>query len=499
MMIICVVLFILFIPSDNSHTAKHVNKVQTMSTAEKLSIDTEGDEELKHAIDTIMKEAPNLDGSIIGMSIRSTDTGQVIYDHLGKTRLNPASNMKLLTAAAALSTLGEDYTFTTEILTDGEVDKKTLHGNLYIKGKGDPTLLPSDFASFADTLKEEGITEITGDVIGDDTWYDDVRLSPDIIWSDEDYYYAAQISALNAAPDKDYDTGSVAVEVSPGSVGQAPKVEVSPENTFITVENKATTTDANGEHDIDVKRKHGTNIITIEGTMPASSGNVKEWMAVWDPTAYTLDLFEQALEEKGIQIKGSVKEKEAPQDADVLFTHDSMELKDLLIPFMKLSNNSHAEVLVKEMGKVVHDEGSWEKGIEVMNDALSEFGVDVDQVVIRDGSGISQDDLLPANEITKLLYHIQTEDWYDVYKKSLPIAGNPERMVGGTLRHRMVDMPLQAKTGTINGVSSVSGYAETKNGEEVIFSILINNLLDSDDGPPIEDKIMNVIVNNEST
>src|SRR5699024_4896466 len=146
----------------------------------------------------------------------------------------------------------------------------------------------------------------------------------------------------------------------------------------------------------------------------------------------------------------------------------------------------------------VHNEGSWEQGLEVMNEVLLDFKVNTKKLVIRDGSGISQDDLIPASEITKLLYHAQEENWYDVFENSLPVAGKTDRMVGGSLRNRMADMPVKAKTGTINGVSSLSGYAETKDGETVIFSILINNLLDSDNGPPIEDKIMKAIVSHKT-
>lgn len=499
-LVLCGILLIVFVPSHkDSNKAKHVSKMRVTSSNAKLSNETGGSQELKNAIDTLINEESALDGSIIGINIRSFDTGDVLYDHFGDVRMNPASNMKLLTAASALSVLGADYTFTTEILTDGNIKKKMLNGDLYIKGKGDPTLLLDDFLSFADDLKEQGITAISGDVVGDDTWYDDIRLSPGIVWDDEDYYYGAQISALNAAPDDDYDAGSVMLEVSPSSPGEKPRVEVLPENDYVTVKNKANTVDATGEHDIEVERKHGTNTITVKGTIPVNSWNAKEWMAVWEPTDYALHLFEQALEEKGIDIKGDVKRSETPDDADVLLSHDSMALKDLLIPFMKLSNNTHAEVLVKEMGKVVHDEGSWEKGLEVMNDVLPDFAVDVDRLVIQDGSGISHDDLLPAREITKLLYHIQTEDWFDDYVTSLPVTGETDRMISGTLQERMDDMSVQAKTGTINGVSSLSGYTETNSGEKLIFSILINSLLDDEDGPPVEDKIIKAIVNDDGS
>lgn len=497
--VIGVIAVVVFIPShqDESNLAKHVNNIRVSNSNMTLSNETGGSKELKKAIDTLIKEEATLDGSIIGINIRSFDSGEILYDHFGNVRMNPASNMKLLTAASALSVLGADYTFSTDILTDGSIKKSTLDGNLYIKGKGDPTLLPKDFRSFADDLKKQGITEIDGDVLGDDTWYDDVRLSSGIVWDDEDYYYAAQISALSAAPDDDYDTGSIMLEISPSSAGGKPDIEIVPENDYVTVINEANTVDATGEHDIEVERKHGTNTLIVKGTIPVNSWNAKEWMAVWEPTDYALHLFEQALTKNGIDIKGNVKQAETPDDADILISHESMALKDLLIPFMKLSNNVHAEVLVKEMGKVVHGEGSWEKGLEVVNDTLPDFGIDVDRLVIRDGSGISHDDLLPAREITELLYHIKTEDWFEDYLGSLPVTGEKDRMMSGTLQERMDDMTVQAKTGTINGVSSLSGYTETNSGKKLIFSILINSLLDDEDGPPIEDKIIKMIVDDD--
>lgn len=450
-------------------------------------------EKLNHLIEN----EPKLQGSIAGISIRHATTGDKIYDHMGDVRLRPASNMKLLTAAAALAVLGEDYKFSTEVLTDGSVSNNKLNGDLFLKGKGDPTLLPDDFDTFAKKVKENGIDVINGDIVGDDTWFDDVRLSPDVVWRDEHWYYGAQISALTASPDEDFDAGTVTVEVTPGDAGEKPSVTIKPETAYVDVSNNAKTVTAGTEEDLTFNRIHGKNTITIEGTIAAESDNVKEWMAVWEPTGYVLDLFRQSLEKQGITWTGEVKTGQAPEKTNVLYTHESMPLSGLLVPFMKLSNNTHAEMLVKEMGKVVHDEGSWEKGLEVVETEMQKLGLNTHTLTIRDGSGISHMNMIPANEISKLLHAVQEEPWFDTYLNALPESGASERMIGGTLRYRMDGQNVQAKTGTIDGVSALSGYVKTTQGEKLIFSIMQNNLLDEEDGPDIENEIVQIIANHE--
>ncbi|SEQ65099.1 D-alanyl-D-alanine carboxypeptidase / D-alanyl-D-alanine-endopeptidase (penicillin-binding protein 4) [Virgibacillus subterraneus] len=456
---------------------------------------TEEDNTMAEQIESFIKSEPNLKGALTGISIRSAKNGEKIYDHMGDVRLRPASNMKLLTAASALSVLGENHTFSTELVKSGSINGGTLSGDLFLKGKGDPTLLPADFDNFAKKIRESGINVIKGDIVGDDTWYDDVRLSPDLIWSDEHWYYGAQISALTASPDKDYDAGTVIVEVSPGSKGEKPEITVSPETNYIEVKNTALTSEPSVEEDLTLKRVHGENTITIEGTIPAESTTIKEWMTVWEPTGYAMELFQLSLQKQGITWEGKVKTGSAPDNAEVLYSYESMPLSEMLVPFMKLSNNTIAEILVKEMGKVVHGEGSWEKGLEVVETELAKMGINIDTLMIRDGSGISHATLIPPNEISKLLYTVQNQSWFDSYLHSLPIAGKGDRMTVGTLRSRMEDKNIQAKTGTIYGVSTLSGMVESESGESLIFSIMLNNLLDEEDGPEIEDKIVEIIAN----
>ncbi|MEN2766656.1 D-alanyl-D-alanine carboxypeptidase/D-alanyl-D-alanine endopeptidase [Ornithinibacillus xuwenensis] len=444
------------------------------------------------------KKEAKLTGSLIGVSIRSRKSGELEYEHMGNIRLHPASNLKLFTCAAGLDVLGEDYLFKTELWTDGEIVDERLLGNLYLKGKGDPTLLIADFERFAHVLKERGISQITGNIIGDDSWYDSVRLSKDLNWSDEHCYYGAQVSALTASPTEDYDSGTIMLEISPTNhAGDSPNITVTPENDYVQIINKAITsysTTSEEEPELTITRRHGENLVIVEGIIPTDSEAVREWIAIWEPTYYALHLFQQALSKKEIKLNGNIITGTTPSQALLISECQSMPLAELCTPFMKLSNNGHGEVLVKEMGKVMKGDGSWDSGLEVLNSRIQEWGVDIEKLVVRDGSGISHVNLVPANEISKLLFHVQKEKWFPSFYQSLPVAGDQNRMVGGTLRDRLDGLNVNAKTGTIMGVSTLSGYLTTREGEELIFSIMLNNLLDEEDGPPIIDRLVKYIV-----
>ncbi|MFJ7935361.1 D-alanyl-D-alanine carboxypeptidase/D-alanyl-D-alanine-endopeptidase [Sporosarcina sp. NPDC096371] len=434
-------------------------------------------------LDEILNDS-RLQGATTAISVRNASSGDIIYENLGDTRVHPASVMKLLTGAAALETLGHDYTFKTELYMDGTVRDGVLHGDLYLRGQGDPTLTRQDLNAFTSELKTQGIRTINGNIYGDDTWYDSVRLSQDLNWSDESNYTGAQVSALTLSPNQDYDTGTVIVEVTPAKkVEEAGKVVMVPANSYVTIVNQTRTVAKGKRQSIRVKRQHGSNILVVSGTIPVGAEKVRSWVSVWEPTDYAVDVFKQTIEERGISFTATpvVERRTVPKGATLLKSKQSIPLSELFIPFMKLSNNGHAEVLVKEMGRVIGGDGSWPKGLAVMKATLADMGLDTTTLLLRDGSGMSHKNLVTANEVTQLLYAVQSKSWYPAFLNALPVAGNEERFIGGTLRNRMKGTTaaenVQAKTGSLNGVTALSGYVQTKNGETLIFSVMVNNYL----------------------
>ena len=256
---------------------------------------------------------------------------------------------------------------------------------------------------------------MTGNIYADDTWYDDVRLSQDLNWSDEPYYTGAQISALTISPNDDYDAGTVIVEVYPAAkVGEAGIVRTVPENNYVKITNKTQTVAKKGNESIKVERLHGSNTIVVSGTIPQGLAKTRSWASVWEPTDYTLNLFKNVLTEQNIEFGDVIQlgRGKVPKGATLLASKQSMPLKELLIPFMKLSNNGHGEVLVKEMGRVIEGEGSWNKGLAVMSSTLVNMGINMDTMLLRDGSGMSHKTLVTANEVTKLLCLCKQNHWY---------------------------------------------------------------------------------------
>ena len=431
---------------------------------------------LRADLDRILSD-PRLNPDQTGLVVRDPTSHQVLYSRNGDRPRTPASNVKLLTSAAAMDVLGPDHRFRTDVLASGQRRGATLQGDLHLRGTGDPTTLPGDYDRLAADVAARGIKQVRGRLLTDDAFFDGQRHPEG--WDRDDFssYYGAATSALTAAPDADYDPGSVIVQVAPGSSGQAPDVRLTPQTGAVHVVNRATTGAANSASSLQVQRDPGSDQIVVSGSVPAGSQPAKEYVSVPDPTAYAGDLFARALAAHGVAI-GPVAAAPTPPGARPLAAHESMPLREMLVPFLKLSNNGHAEALTKAMGRQERGQGSWAAGTAVIEQRLRSFGVDPSAIKLTDGSGLSKLDEVPPEQFGRLLDAARGRPWFRTWYEALPIAGEKDRVVGGTLRNRMAGTPAQgtvhAKTGSMTGVTSISGYATTADHRPLVFSSLFN-------------------------
>ncbi|HEU4946094.1 MAG TPA: D-alanyl-D-alanine carboxypeptidase/D-alanyl-D-alanine-endopeptidase [Kribbella sp.] len=437
---------------------------------------------LQQQLDSLLADS-RFQGSQVGLLVRDATTGETLYDRNGSTRLLPASNTKLFTSTAAMHTLGPDFRFHTDVLATAPVLAGKLRGDLYLKGYGDPTALESDYVALAKEVAKSGIRRVDGDLVADDTYFDKVRLGDTWSWDDEPFYYSAQTSALTLAPNTDYDSGTAIVESGPGAaVGAPAKLTLVPANDVITLVNTAKTGPAGSANTISIERDHGTNVVRVTGSVPADDTVSQEWVTVWEPTSYAADVFRRALAAEGVEVDGQIRTAAAPvADARRLARDESMTVGELMNPFLKLSNNMHAEALVKTMGAEAGSGGTWSAGLAVATAYAKSVGVDVSAIRLSDGSGLSRKVNVTADSVTDILIAAQQEPWYQQWYDALPIAGNPDRFVGGTLRSRMRNTPaannLHGKTGSLTGVTALSGYVTDKDGRKLVFSMISNNYL----------------------
>jgi D-alanyl-D-alanine carboxypeptidase/D-alanyl-D-alanine-endopeptidase (penicillin-binding protein 4) len=460
--------------------AAAVGGVVTQSVAAPTAVQASA---LQQRLDGLLNDS-RYDGSQVALVVRDATTGETLYDRNGAQRMLPASNTKLFSSTAAMHVLGPSYRFHTDVLAGAPVRGGQLLGNLYLKGYGDPTALESDYAALAKQLKAAGVRRVYGDLIADDTYFDHVRLGDSWAWDDEPFYYNAQISALTLAPNTDYDSGTAIVESRPGATAGAPvQLTMVPANGVLTIVNTATTGAAGSSNTLNVERDHGTNVVRVSGSLPLGASVDQEWVTVWEPELYAADVFRRALSAQGISVSGRIKNAATPATATRLARDESMTVGELMTPFLKLSNNMHAETLVKAMGAVVEADGSWSSGLGVVTDYAKSIGVDTSRIRLSDGSGLSRKVNVTADSITDVLIGAQKESWWKQWYDALPIAGNPDRFVGGTLRSRMQNTAaannLHGKTGSLTGVTSLSGYVTNKDGRKLVFSMISNNYLAS--------------------
>ena len=425
---------------------------------------------------------PNFNNAEWGVVIQSLKTGEYFYKRNSNKLFMPASNLKLFTTAAGLLLLGPEYRFSTNVFTKGKIDGSVLQGNLIIQGRGDPTIsgrfydndMFSVYKNWADSLTNIGIDEITGNIIGDDNLFDDVGLGTGWAWDYESYWFAAPSSAIS------FNDNCVDVSVFVNKNNESAQVEITPDTKYTIILNKVKVVPDDSVSSIDVYREPGTNVITVFGAINEKADTINTFATVNNPTQYSMVVLKDELEQEGIKIDGypiDVDDLAKPidyQKAKKIFTQYSPSLKEIIKVINKNSQNLYAEQLLKTIGLERFGFGTTENGVKAEDGLLKNMGINPNNMDIIDGSGLSRLNLVTPKQIVSLLSFMYKSKYYIPFFNSLPIAG-----IDGTLGDRMQNSAatgkIRAKTGFLEGVRSLSGYAFTADNEPVAFSIIVNN------------------------
>ncbi|MEK4630248.1 D-alanyl-D-alanine carboxypeptidase/D-alanyl-D-alanine-endopeptidase [Solibacillus sp. FSL R7-0682] len=445
---------------------------------------------IDEAVETI------LGGDKATLTIRDRATGTILYTYRGDHLMRPASNMKILSGAATLAKLGEKYRFKTQLFMDGTLNHGVLNGNVYVLGQGDPTISEADLTHFAKVLKERGIEKIDGQLVGDDSYFPGDTLPPGVDEEGETHYYGARVSAITMSPNSDFDASTIIVTAIPKNVGEKPTYNVIPDLCGMHITNEAITVASGEENTLEVRRRNGTNQIVILGNLPQEE-NAKVWVSMQNPTKNTLQLWKGICEREGIEFLQDevVAAGIVPQKAQLIYTHNSCTVGEIFSIFMKLSNNSIADIFTKTMGKLQYGVGDYETGIRVIKAYLDEQQIEIEDWRFVDGSGLSHGIRLSSNGISKLLFELQKEAYFNIFFDSLPVAGNTDRLIGGTLKDRFLESEYEnrifAKTGYIHEVNTLSGYLIGNSGKQYIFSVMLEG---REEGIPFLDSGLKKII-----
>ena len=439
-------------------------------------------ERLKAEVDHLIAD-PAFASASWGVYIEAPDTREVLYRHNEDKLLIPASNIKLFTTATALVRFGPNFTYKTRLYYDGTVSNGTLNGNLIVRGSGDPTIsgryngnnITGTFQEWADSLKAMGIRKITGDVIGDDDYFDDVAMGYGWSWDDEPYYYSAHISGLS------FNDNTVKVRIKPGeNVGDKAVIELDPPTKYVTIKNNIKTTLPDSTLYYDFSRSAAGNLFTFWGKYPISKKAKTDWISVSNPTLYTATVVKETFESAGITVGGKAKDGDdlkAKPNYDKLQSvavYTSPPMSRMIRTVNKSSQNFYAEQLLKTIGKEYNHEGSASAGIKSVKSLLSGIGIDANGIKIVDGSGLSRMNLVSTRQVATLLRYMRGHKYFDSYYDSLPIAG-VDGSIGRRMRGTNAQRNMRAKTGYVSYVRSLSGYITTADGEDIIFSFIVNN------------------------
>jgi serine-type D-Ala-D-Ala carboxypeptidase/endopeptidase (penicillin-binding protein 4) len=430
-------------------------------------------EGLKAALQTVIDTSP-LKAARVSVLVKSLDDGTIVFAKDADELLNPASNVKLFTAGAALATLGPEFRFETEFLTDTELKSDGKAKILFVRGKGDPTINSERLWGMVADLTHHGLKEVQ-DIVIDDDFFDGERQAPGFDQESGDKAYLAPSGAVSL------NWNTVGVFLRPGeSVGARGHIEVEPPTDFFVVEG-GVTTGAKNQRRYTVSSKVDKDKVrqklTVEGVVPLEKGVWSVWKKVDSPPLYFGYTLRSVLNARGIKVKGRIRTGETPRSARMFFTSQSETLDMVLKRLNKTSSNFVAEQLLKTLGAELKGQpGTSAQGAQAVEDFLSsEVGLPRGSFIMRNGSGLNDANRFSATQTVALLeYMWRRLSLTPEYISALPIGGKD-----GTLKYRFEGTDavgrLRAKTGTLENVTALSGYVQAVGGERFAFSIMVND------------------------
>ncbi|RJP82176.1 MAG: D-alanyl-D-alanine carboxypeptidase/D-alanyl-D-alanine-endopeptidase [Candidatus Zixiibacteriota bacterium] len=443
------------------------------------------------------------------MAVDLTD-GRILLSQDPQRILIPGSGLKLLTTACALETLGPEFRVSTQIGYSGNLEPGgVIAGDLVIIGGGDPTLstrfrLPhvpwpaadtvDVCAAWADTLYARGVRQIRGGLVAGNGLFGGESLGSGWEWDDLPAWFAAEFSPLV------YKDACVEVTILPSdTVGASARVELSPANDYVTFANHVLSSDPASPSDLNYNRDLGNNVITVWGTVPAGSGPHKRWVSVHDPAGFFLAALEDALIQRGIMILRTPRvtsdSRPAGGDFKLLYTDPSPPLREMIRIINTQSQSLHAEIMIRLLGlhtpnaAAAEIQNPFTAGRERIRQWESAITGPGTGFFMSDGSGLSRRNLLSAQEMIKVLVHMNRSPHRSDFLTSMASPGM------GTLKTRFLGLPmditLRAKTGSLNRIRSVSGYLLKNNQPRIAFSLICNNYFSS--AEEVEQTMENVV------
>ena len=449
-----------------------------------------------------------------GICVISMSDGSMLYQRDADKLFTPASNMKIYTTGVALDLLGADYRWRTSVYASAQPDAGgRVQGDLILYGRGAPDLVArskddsrGSLAKLADSLYERGVRHVSGNVIGDESYFRGDPLGDGWQWTDLQWYFGAEASALTV------NGNEVDVNFVPSTKGDDSSiVRVSDAESFVTVQNHMVVGKPGARPTIGVHRGLSDNNIEVWGEFAPGTKGFGARLSVHNPALWAAKLFLAALKTRGITVDGQTLARNSrvppsqrfnPTQSIELTSVSSQPLSEIVKITNKESVNLYAELILRTLGRergemaalpeaIGKERGDDEAGLAVIRVWLARAGISTSRIALHDGSGLSRLDLVTPESSARLLLSLSRTASAPVFRESLPVSGR-DGTLGGRLK-TIIDR-VSAKTGSLTYDNSLSGYLTTSDGKSLAFSIMCNDQTGQSDSTRLIDQIVGLLV-----